>query len=66
MLMQIAQRERYACSQGIVNEWGEKPEGFMLTPVKNSNFGEIEKILNCFSTACYRRFYQAACFVGSA
>ena len=51
--MQIAQRERYACSQGIVNEWGEKPEGFMLTPVKNSNFGEIEKILNCFSTACY-------------
>ena len=50
--MQIAQRERYACSQGIVTEWGEKSEGFTLTPVKNFNFGEIEKILSCFSTAC--------------
>jgi len=35
-----------------VAEWGEKSEGFMLTPVKNSSFGEIEKILGCFSTAC--------------
>ena len=52
MLMETIQRERCACSQRIVAEWGEKSEGFMLTPVKNSSFGEIEKILGCFSTAC--------------
>jgi len=50
--METIQRERYACSQGILAEWGEKSEGFTLTPVKNSNFGEIEKISSCFSTAC--------------
>jgi len=52
MLMWIPQQERCACSQGIVTEWNEKSERFMLIPVKNSNFGEVEKILSCFSTAC--------------
>jgi len=51
MLMETIQRERCACSQGIVAKWGEKSEGFMLTPVKNSSFGEFEKISSCFSTA---------------
>jgi len=32
--MGTIQRERCACSQTIVAEWAEKPEGFMLTPVK--------------------------------
>jgi len=52
MLMESIQQERCAYSQGIAAEWGEKSEGFMHTPGKNFNFGEIEKMLGCFSTAC--------------